>query len=228
MKNCWIALVAVVLCSACASTMKPERPVHPGPIPDLDIDVKPRALSEGSLYNGLGSAELASDFRARHIGDVLIVRVTENSTGSSSADSTLNKSATTNLAAPTIFGLENRFSGRNFNPALALDTNTQRAFNGDGETTRQNSLLANIAVRVLAVGTGGRMIVAGKKEIEVNRELQTLTLVGIVRPEDVRANNTIASSAVADLRITYGGTGDVADMTRQGWFQRMVDKIWPF
>ena len=118
--------------------------------------------------------------------------------------------------------------GPDFDPALALSTNNTQAFAGKGATTRQNTVTAQMAVRVMAVGTGGRMVVAGTKEIGVNKEKQTMTLAGIVRPEDVAADNSISSSAIADLSIHYGGRGDVSEVTRQGWFIKLLSKVWPF
>jgi flagellar L-ring protein precursor FlgH len=109
-----------------------------------------------------------------------------------------------------------------------FQTGGSRSFEGEGETSRQNSLVARLAVRVLAVGSGGRMLVAGSKQITVNREQQRLVLAGIVRPSDVGPDNSIDSSKIAELTITFGGEGDVAEVTRQGWFQRLLGKIWPF
>ena len=49
-----------------------------------------------------------------------------------------------------------------------------------------------------------------------------------MRPEDVASDNTIPSSAVSDLVINYGGKGDLNDVTKQGWFTKLLHKIWPF
>jgi flagellar L-ring protein precursor FlgH len=215
----------------CASHPKPAPTVFDGELPELEVPNAPRPVSEGSLYTENGGADLVGDFRARHIGDVLVVRVSESALGASSADNKLEKSESTAVKAPVIFGWENKVAGKlgpDFDPSLSLQTSTERQFEGEGETSRSQQLTANIAVRVLAVGTGGRMLIAGTKEVELNREHQKLTLAGIVRPEDVGPNNTISSNAVADLQISYGGTGDLADVTRQGWFHRMMAKIWPF
>ncbi len=80
----------------------------------------------------------------------------------------------------------------------------------------------------MAVGSGGRMLVVGQKDVKVNQERQRLTLAGIVRPEDIARTNVIDSSRIADLTITYGGFGDINDTTRQPWFQRLLAVLWPF
>ncbi len=224
------ALLALLLAlPGCAGARRAKLDSLPEQMPQLEVAQPPAPVSDGSLYTGTGGASLVGDFRARHVGDVLTVRITESSLGSSSADSRLEKDSSTRLEAPILFGYENQLSlGRDFDPSLALQAGRSQSFEGEGETTRQSSLIANLAVRVMAVGSGGRMLVAGTKQIKVNRETQRLVLAGIVRPEDVGPSNAIDSARIADLTITYGGTGDVADMTRQGWFARLLDKIWPF
>ncbi|MBP7146473.1 MAG: flagellar basal body L-ring protein FlgH [Acidobacteria bacterium] len=224
-----VALAA--LCAACATVPQPTPTVFDGPLPVLEDASQAPALSEGSLYANNGAAELVGDFRARHMGDVLTVQIVETSLGKASADNQLDRSSSTELKAPVILGWENKAKGKlgpDFDPALALSATTEQSFDGQGATTRQSTLSGRIAVRVLAVGAGGRMLVAGKKEILVNRERQIITLAGIVRPEDVGPSNTIASSQIADLTITYGGHGEIADTTKQGWFQRLMAKLWPF
>ncbi len=226
-----VQALAALLLTGCASAPTVAPGVYPGRLPDLELPQSPRPVSEGSLFTDGGGAELVGDFRARHVGDVLIVKINESSLGSSTADSTLDKSSSNSLKAPTLFGFENKLKGKlgtDFDPALAYSTNNEQAFAGKGATNRTATLTANMAVRVMAVGTGGRMVVAGTKDVAVNKEKQNLTLAGIVRPEDIASDNSIASSSIADLSIHYGGTGDVAEVTRQGWFTKLISKIWPF
>ncbi len=225
-----VILVSLLALWGCA-TQPPAPVIHAGDLPELEVTQKAHYVSEGSLYAESGAADLVSDFRARHVGDILTVQVVESSLGSSSADSSLKKDSSNKLEAPVLFGWENKIKGHlgpDFDPSLAFQTGSSKEFTGEGATTRKQSLSASIAVRVMAVGTGGRMLIAGTKKITVNQEKQTLTLAGIVRPEDVGPNNTITSNSIADLSVHYGGKGDINDVTRQGWFQRLLSKIWPF
>lgn len=206
-------------------------PMEAGPLPSLDTISAPTPVSSGSLFNGGGGADLVADFRARHVGDVLVVDIVESSTGRSTADNNLERESSMKVEVPVALGLEKGFNGalgKAFNPQLMAEGKGSSSFKGTGETTRANSLTGKIAVRVMAVGVGGQMVVAGSKRIRVNREMQTLTLAGIIRPEDVKADNTIESSSLADLTITYGGKGEIASTARQGWLHRLFSKIMPF
>jgi flagellar L-ring protein precursor FlgH len=62
----------------------------------------------------------------------------------------------------------------------------------------------------------------------VNHETEYITLSGIIRPGDISPANEIASTYVADARITYAGTGPIADKQKPGWLGRIVDHVWPF
>ncbi len=226
-----LSMALSLLLAGCTSGRRPAPAMYPPQLPDLEPALPAAPVSEGSLFRDGGAAELVGDFRARHVGDVLTVRITESALGTTSADNKLDRKSDNSLKAPVIFGWENKVGGKlgpDFDPAVALGASTESSFAGTGETTRKSSLSATLAARVLAVGSHGQLLIAGTKKISVNREHQYITLVGIVRAEDVLANNTISSSQIAELTIHYGGTGDVADATRQPWFQRLMSKIWPF
>ena len=55
----------------------------------------------------------------------------------------------------------------------------------------------------------------------MNAETQTITLTGIVRPEDIAANNTVQSPQVANAEIKYGGRGPVGDKQHDGLISRV-------
>ncbi|HBO93634.1 MAG TPA: flagellar basal body L-ring protein, partial [Gammaproteobacteria bacterium] len=52
---------------------------------------------------------------------------------------------------------------------------------------------------------------------------------GMLRPSDVAPDNTALSTRLADARITYSGTGALADAQVQGWASKFFNsKWWPF
>jgi flagellar L-ring protein precursor FlgH len=220
-----LLLAVVAALFGCASTPFMPASVYEQPMPTLEQVPPAGPVSPGSLFTDTNAADLAGDFRARHTGDVLIVRVRETSLGKSASDKKLGRQSTNTLDAPVAFGWEDKVD---FGLDPALSTSTDLQFDGKGETTRESELTATIAVRVMAVGSGGPMLVVGQKDVKVNQERQRLTLAGIVRPEDIARTNVIDSARIADLTITYGGFGDINDTTRQPWFQRLLAVLWPF
>ncbi len=55
----------------------------------------------------------------------------------------------------------------------------------------------------------------------MNAETQEITLTGVVRTEDIAADNTIQSPLVADAQIKYGGKGPVAEKQHDGLLTRV-------
>ena len=51
----------------------------------------------------------------------------------------------------------------------------------------------------------------------------------MVRPDDIGPDNTVLSTRVANARISYSGTGAMADSSQMGWLSRFFNSgLWPF
>jgi flagellar L-ring protein precursor FlgH len=80
---------------------------------------------------------------------------------------------------------------------------------------------------VARVLPGGVLMVAGEKRLTLNRGEEQVQLTGLVRIDDLGPDNSIPSTRVADARIRYSGSGQVADQSRQGWLARFFAKVVP-
>lgn len=223
----------ILLCLFAALTagcVKRPTSVTPSLADDLealqtDIDALPPfpepAVQSGSLWTDAGpGAAMARDLTAFRVNDLLTVVVSESSSGTNTSSTDLSRTSEANLSAPYVFGLENLARG--------LEVNSESDFAGDGQTARSSRLASTVTARVMRVLPNGDLIIAGQKTVMINRERQILTLVGSVRPQDLSSENLIASSSVGDLNVRLWGKGEVDDTVRQGWFMRIMNKIWPF
>jgi flagellar L-ring protein FlgH len=221
------------LCLSCAATapdFKKER---------ISAYVKAPRIQEqrssGSLFRD--GAGLYEDRKARGLNDLVTINVIENSTASKKADTSTGRNSTMDANISNLFGgslhydLENLFgkgSGLSGTLMPTVTSNYKNDFSGTGSTSREGSLIATITARVVDVMPNGNFIIESRKDVMVNREKQVLLLRGVIRPEDIASDNTIASNKVAEAEMIYSGEGVVGDKQGQGWLVRFLDFVWPF
>jgi flagellar L-ring protein precursor FlgH len=80
-----------------------------------------------------------------------------------------------------------------------------------------------MSVIVREVTPSGQLVVEGTRSLVTNRETQTLVLSGIVRRDDIRADNTVLSTNLADAEIRMEGKGLIADRQRRGILTQIMD-----
>ena len=169
------------------------------------------------------------DLKARHIGDILTVAISEIASASKQATTKTNRETDTSADLTKLLGLEQTLAKlTKGDPTSLLSAKTKNDFKGEGTTTRKENLLATITTQVTTVLPNGNFRIQGGKTVTVNNESQIIQLTGIVRPADISAQNIIDSKYILDARIAYIGKGPISDKQQPGWMTRLVDKVWPF
>lgn len=197
-------------------------PAEPEPLPEPVYPFQ-QPIANGSLFNPNRGSGLFSDQRARNVGDVLTILLEEQTTARKSASTSTGKSQTISLAAPSLFGRVPTTD------SLSAEVSGARDFEGSGDSQQSNQLQGQLSVRVIEVLPGGTLSVAGEKRLRLNQGTEYLRVTGLVRPQDIAADNTVPSSRVADANIAYSGRGAVADANTQGWLARFFSSpLWPF
>jgi flagellar L-ring protein precursor FlgH len=161
-------------------------------------------------------ADLMTDVRARHVNDLVTIRIEENLVASGSADASVTKTSKAGVTMPTPFSkLLNKVS-----PA-----NSDTEFKGSGGSSRNSTITANLTARVTDVLPNGDLVVEGVRQIEINTDRQVVVLTGVIRQNDIGLDNVTSSATVGQLRIQCIGQGLVKDGLTPGWLIRMLNKI---
>lgn len=189
---------------------------------------KSPSSSMGSLWDpGNGRAYMFEDRRAGRIGDIVVVQIVEQHKGSKKANTKADRDSSLSAGVSGgLFGI-NTLSQK-FAEYFNIDAGTSHEFEGDGSTSREDTLTGTIAANVIEVFPNGDLRIRGKREVTVNSEKQTMTIKGIVRRIDLDTQNMVLSSKVADAEISYTGLGVVDDVQRPGWATRIFDWLTPF
>lgn len=214
------ALLLLTLVSGC-STLPERDNVEYAPTMPRTYD-KERAAT-GSIYHDGSARLLFEDLKAHNVGDLVTIVLTESTNASKSASTNTSKESSVEADIPTVFGT---MKGKQiFNNEIGMN----RDFSGSGDSSQSNSLNGTVTVTVAEVFPNGNLLVKGQKRVWLNQGEEFVQVRGIVRPSDIRPDNTVLSTRVADARITYSGRGSVADSNAAGWLSRFFQSpIWPF
>lgn len=236
MKRYMYALIALVALAGCAENRAVSRMP---PLPEAYPTVRTRdelepGIKSTSLWRPSSDMTRAyDDHRARVVGDLVTVIVSESSEASREASTNLSRDAKVDvgvnafLGAPAHLGLADVYAGGgDFSPSIGASS--ANSFKGGGSTKRKESLKTMVAARVLDVLPDGNLLVEGRRQVTVNDEVQFLHVRGIARPVDISPNNTISSAALAEADIIYDGTGAISSEQKPGWMYRLISALWPF
>ena len=99
---------------------------------------------------------------------------------------------------------------------------------GRGNTARTEEIKLNVAAVVTQVLPNGNLVLQGRQEVRVNFEVRELYVAGVARREDIRPDNTIQHDKIAELRVAYGGRGQITDVQQPRYGAQVLDIILPY
>lgn len=204
------------------------------------------ALALGAASSAALRAEEPSRFRLRRrplwsedpiadrtfrVHDLVSIIVRESAKATTKTETDLSKSSTVDLDVSDWFTVERdglKIKGANPMSATGaprIGVSYSRTHEGDGEIKHDGKFEAQLTAEVVEVLPNGNLVLEARKEVRVSEELSTLVFTGVVRPQDVRPDNTVLSDKVAREQVEYIPNGAVADMNRRGWLARFWDRL---
>jgi flagellar L-ring protein precursor FlgH len=188
------------------------------------------SLGADSLWKAdAAPTSMFADKKAHRVGDIVTVVIQENN-GASRANNTttartssINDSVSSFLYPPSASGL---LTKKGQLPAMSMTGAS--TFNGGGSIANQETIAAQIAVKVIDVLPNGNLVLEGRRQTAFSGEKLEAVLRGTVRCDDVTSTNTVFSFNIADASIQYISHGALTDAQRKGWFTTVWDKLAPF
>jgi flagellar L-ring protein precursor FlgH len=177
-------------------------------------------------------AYLFQDNRARAIGDVITVAITQTTVANDTDTRTLSKN--TNATAGAQFGTYSlgyspgtaTSTGGGVSPLFTVTSN--RNFNGNAAVTSNQVFTDTMGALVVDILPNGNLVIEGYRTMVVAGEERVLRMTGIVRPADIAYPNIISSNSVANFRISYLGRGPQTRFSSQNFLSRAFNRLWPF
>ncbi len=211
-------LIAALGASGCVvQNVLPESYAPPPPMQPNVAPAKP-----GAIYQAGRELRLFEDLRASRVGDIITVRLVEQTSASKSSSTSISKAGDADYGNPTLFGRPVTMDGI---PILSSALSASQTFDGEGDSAQSNTLQGDITVTVTERLPNGNLRVRGEKWVTINQGREFVRLSGIVRPADIAPDNSISSNRIADARIAYSGKGVLAAANKMGFLQRLLNSV---
>jgi flagellar L-ring protein FlgH len=186
----------------------------------------PQAGAPGSVWSPSAQlADMSADLRARYVNDVVTILVTDQVSATATGSTKTKRSSSASASVNALGGLT-RAPGPWTNLA---DVTGATQLDGEGSTNRATTFTTSLAARVTRVLPNGYLVVEGSKTVNINSELQIITVRGVVRPIDLTTTNIVRSDRLAQLEVRANGKGVVGDAIKRPFIlYRILMGLLPF
>lgn len=175
------------------------------------------ALMIAFASSAAAQTSLYSDVKAGQVGDIITIILTENISGSSTADA--RKSSNANGSA------SGSVSGNfiPFEPTFGSGAQVNYGSDERNLSSQRQLLQGMMSVQIIEVTPLGDLLVEGTRMTKINGETHRMELTGTVRSKDVDSQNRVLSYRVANANISYQQEGGIKEFTkRRGLVRRVV------
>lgn len=222
-----VLLLVPALLAGCSST--PERDPAFAAVPPAVIP--PAPSGNGAIFQAGFERSWFENVRARRVGDILLVRLVEDTEARHTNSGTVSRSNETSIAAPSLLGRAFKFDlpGQTGPYDLSQRLESSTSFSGDADNTQNNEFSGSVSVTVTDVLANGHLRIRGEKRISMTGGNEYIRVSGIVRPEDIDLRNRVDSTRVADATLVYVGDGQTSMASKMGWLARFfISAVMPF
>ncbi len=215
-----IYIIFFVILSGCSTYVEEVNNQQFKPLRPSFEEFERAEPSNGSIYSTSSSGLFSSDRRAKKVGDILSVTLSETFSS--------NKAVTNSSAKADNIGAEVGPTGFMKNFRLSGSVAKTNSFAGSMATNQSNSLSGTLSATIVRVFPNGNLEIKGQKKLRITEGTEYIRLSGIIRPEDISTTNTVSSAKIAEAQIEYVGAGILDSATKPGWGSKIFRAISPF
>jgi flagellar L-ring protein FlgH len=190
-----IAVVSIIFLTGCAvapdsivqhpTTARPVTPVNP-----------PEA--NGAIFQAASYRPLFEDRRARFVGDTLVIVINERTSAGKSASNAASKNGSAEASVAQLFDISASKLAK-----LGVNAESEITYDDKSTGSSSNNFSGTLAVTVIDVLPNGNLVVAGEKQVALDKGAEFIRFSGVVNPNTITGANSVSSLQVADARIEY-------------------------
>ncbi len=212
-------LLALVACSPITPTSIVSQPTTARATSSMAV-----APNNGSIFQATSFRPMFEDARARAIGDVLTILISEKASADKNNLGTSNRKGSVDTVGGQLSVLPSSAGNKFF------------TFQGGGSSKYENketggasyNFVSTMTVTVIEVMPNGNLVVSGEKQIGLDQGTEFVRFSGVVPPTSIGPGNTVASAQVADARIEYRTNSQVDKAQLAGMMNRLFLSVLPF
>lgn len=154
--------------------------------------------ASGTIFQAARYRPLFEDYRARLVGDTIVIIIAEKSTIGKTSANTSTKTGAVSASVDKLFGMAGITTDK-----LGVQTDASRKSGDKDSADSQNSFDSRLTATVIEVLPNGNLVISGEKQVALDKGVEFIRFSGVVTPQVITASNAVFSHQVADARAEY-------------------------
>ncbi|NEX62681.1 flagellar basal body L-ring protein FlgH [Noviherbaspirillum galbum] len=150
--------------------------------------------SNGAIFQAAAYRPLFEDRRARLVGDMVTVTITESTSAVKNGANSGSRSGSLAVAMPGFLGRTGAISGTG---------SIANKFEDKEAATASNTFSGTMTATVVEVLPNGNLVISGEKQVAFDKATEYVRMSGVVSPDRIGTGNVVSSAYIADARIEY-------------------------
>lgn len=218
----WIMCGVMLVLAGCAYT--PSTNIHQ-PMTARASDKKAGADNGAIFQSGQNERPLYEGKRARNVGDVLTIIISETTSATGKSSSGAEHKGSISMQTPIITqipGADLMMHG------IGVAGSSNGSLANKSNNAGDNTFIGTVTVTVVEALTNGNLLVSGEKQVAINQANEFIRFSGVVNPYTITGSNTVLSTQVADAHIEYKGANHIDMSVVMSMLGRVFLSVLPF